>query len=84
MTGTKKEQDRQGLFLLWSFQWRKCNKNVNKYIFLNFQFKSPYDPDIWTHVISRFSGLVLTTIKYNAKAAVWEYEGRIYERKTTL
>jgi len=55
-----------------------------KYIFLNFQFKSPYDPDIWTHVISRFSGLVLTTIKYNAKTAVWEYEGRIYERKTTL
>lgn len=39
MTDTKKktEQDRQGLFLLWSFQWRKCNKNVNKYIFLNFE-----------------------------------------------
>ncbi|OPZ88372.1 MAG: Pilin accessory protein (PilO) [Firmicutes bacterium ADurb.Bin419] len=55
-----------------------------KYIFMNFKFNSPYDPDIWTHVISRFSGLVINKINYNTKTKIWEYEGRIYERKTTL
>lgn len=50
----------------------------NVYRSVKFNFNSSYNPVVWSEMLTKFSGLEITNIKYNTDTAVWEYEGAIY------
>ena len=45
---------------------------------LRFSFNSDYNPLHWAELLTKYSGLEITMIKYNPDSDVWSYEGAIY------
>ncbi len=43
---------------------------------INFVINSTYDPEVWSKMLTKFSGLKINNIRYNN--GVWNYEGTIY------
>ena len=56
--------------------WTSPQNNVYKS--LKFGFTSNHDPLQWIDLLINFSGLRITTIKYDINQRVWSYEGAIY------
>ncbi|MBQ7303974.1 MAG: type 4b pilus protein PilO2 [Alphaproteobacteria bacterium] len=56
--------------------WTSPQKNVYKSI--KFSFTSNHDPAQWLDLLMKFSGLKITTIKYDINSRNWYYEGAIY------
>lgn len=52
----------------------KAGDKVYKY--LGFKINSPYDPDVWKPLLTKFSGLKVNNIRYGN--GTWNYEGIIY------
>jgi hypothetical protein len=50
----------------------------NVYRFLKFKFSSYNNPIVWNDLLTKFSGLSVTSIKYNLRNETWDYEGAIY------
>ncbi len=50
----------------------------NVYRSVKFKFSSNYNPEIWSGLLTKFSGLKINLIKYNPDTGVWYYEGAIY------
>lgn len=45
---------------------------------VKFTFSSVNNPIVWRDLLTKFSGLEISIIKYNAKSEKWYYEGAIY------
>ena len=45
---------------------------------LKFSFMSSHNPMRWAELLTKYSGLEITMIKYNPDNDVWSYEGAIY------
>jgi len=58
--------------------WTSPQKNVYKSI--KFSFTSNHDPLQWADMLQQFSGLRITTLKYDTNNHNWYYEGAIYVR----
>ncbi len=56
--------------------WTSPQKKVYKSI--KFSFSSNHDPSQWLDLLINFSGLRITTIKYDINNRNWYYEGAIY------
>ena len=56
--------------------WTSPQKNI--YRSVKFSFSSKHDPKEWFDVLTKFSGLTLNVIKYDAHSNSWHYEGAIY------
>lgn len=56
--------------------WTSPQKNVYKSV--KFSFTSNHDPQQWADLLMKFSGLKITTIKYDINSRNWHYEGAIY------
>ena len=57
-------------------KWTSPKKNV--YSSIKFSFYSKHDPLQWLDLLTKFSGLKITTIKYDTNNNNWYYEGAIY------
>ncbi len=53
-----------------------------EYPYLRFGFTSLFDPPLWSAVLTRISGLEITSIKYDPNSKIWGYEGKVYVLKT--
>jgi hypothetical protein len=53
-------------------------EDVQKYKVVKFTFQSQQNPLIWLEILTKFSGLQISMIKYNAESGIWNYEGAIY------
>ncbi|MBQ8870125.1 MAG: type 4b pilus protein PilO2 [Alphaproteobacteria bacterium] len=56
--------------------WTSPQKNIFKSI--KFSFSSNHDPLQWLDLLTKFSGLRITTMKYDINNNNWYYEGAIY------
>ena len=56
--------------------WTSPQGNVYRY--MTFAFSSKHDPIVWTDLLTKFSGLMVNTIKYDTNTNSWHYEGAIY------
>jgi len=56
--------------------WTSPKKTVFKSV--KFSFSSNHDPLQWIDLLTKFSGLKITTIKYDINNNNWYYEGAIY------
>ena len=56
--------------------WTSPQKNIYKSV--KFSFSSNHDPRQWLDLLMKFSGLKITTIKYDTNSSNWYYEGAIY------
>lgn len=45
---------------------------------VNFTFSSVNNPIVWRDLLTKFSGLEISMIKYNKQTEKWDYEGAIY------
>lgn len=45
---------------------------------IKFKFSSGYNPQIWSNLLTDFSGLEINSIQYDPASGVWSYEGAIY------
>ena len=45
---------------------------------IKFKFSSGYNPEIWSNLLTDFSGLEINSIQYDPASGVWNYEGAIY------
>ena len=45
---------------------------------IKFKFTSTYNPEIWSGLLTDFSGLEINSIQYSPANGVWSYEGAIY------
>lgn len=54
------------------------NGEAQKYKIVKFTFQSQQNPLIWLDILTKFSGLQVNMIKYNADTGTWNYEGAIY------
>lgn len=54
------------------------DREAKEYKLVTFKFSAPQNPLIWRDILTKFSGLVMHTIKYDTKAGLWNYEGSIY------
>lgn len=61
---------------LTSFSFTSQQGNV--YRSVRFRFTSGNNPTVWDELLTKFSGLEITMIKYNTSSETWEYEGAIY------
>ncbi|MFV0627061.1 MAG: type 4b pilus protein PilO2 [Alphaproteobacteria bacterium] len=61
---------------LTSFSYTSPQNNV--YSSVKFTFKSDNNPLVWRELLTKFSGLDITMIKYNVSDDTWDYEGAIY------
>lgn len=50
----------------------------NTYRAVKFKFVSNNNPLVWNELLTKFSGLNITMIKYDTNSETWEYEGSIY------
>lgn len=50
----------------------------NVYRSVKFKFSSSYNPIRWRDLLTKFSGLEMSTIQYNPDNGEWNYEGAIY------
>lgn len=48
------------------------------YRLVGFSFSSMQNPLKWQDILTKFSGLTITTIRYDTTNAMWQYEGAIY------
>ena len=48
------------------------------YKMVKFSFSSPQNPMVWRDILTKFSGLVITNIRYDTQNGIWYYEGTIY------
>lgn len=48
------------------------------YRLVGFSFSSMQNPLKWQDVLTKFSGLTITNIRYDTTSAMWQYEGAIY------
>ena len=56
--------------------WTSPQNNIYKSV--KFSFTSNHDPLQWIDLLINFSGLKITTIKYDTNSHNWSYEGAIY------
>jgi hypothetical protein len=56
--------------------WTSPQGNIYKSV--KFSFTSNHDPLQWLDLLMKFSGLKITTIKYDINNSNWYYEGAIY------
>ncbi len=61
---------------LSSFAYTSPEQNV--YRSVRFKFSSIHNPSVWSDLLTKFSGLDITMIRYNTGNKTWEYEGAIY------
>ena len=61
---------------LSSFAYTSPEQNV--YRSVQFKFSSIHNPSVWSDLLTKFSGLDITMIRYNTRDKTWEYEGAIY------
>lgn len=61
---------------LTSFSFTSAQGNT--YRSVKFKFTSGNNPVVWVDLLTKFSGLEITMIKYNTSSDTWEYEGAIY------
>lgn len=61
---------------LSSFAYTSPEQNV--YRSVQFKFSSIHNPSVWSDLLTKFSGLDITMIRYNTGNKTWEYEGAIY------
>lgn len=61
---------------LTSFSYISPQNNTYKSV--KFTFKSNNNPLVWKDLLTKFSGLDITMIKYNVSDDTWDYEGAIY------
>lgn len=50
----------------------------NIYRFIGFRFSSTYNPEVWSGLLTKFSGLEIKVINYSPSTNIWTYEGAIY------
>ncbi len=50
----------------------------NTYRSVKFKISSIQNPMVWNDLLTKFSGLEISMIKYNVDTKIWEYEGTIY------
>ena len=48
------------------------------YRMIGFSFVSNHNPTMWMDVLTKFSGLTISSIKYDTTNSMWSYEGAIY------
>ena len=48
------------------------------YKMVQFTFSSEQNPLVWKDLLTKFSGLTITNIRYDSQSAIWHYEGAIY------
>ena len=48
------------------------------YKMVKFSFSTPQNPMMWRDILTKFSGLVITNIRYDTQNGTWYYEGTIY------
>lgn len=48
------------------------------YKIVMFSFSAPQNPMVWRDILTKFSGLAITNIKYDNLNGIWHYEGMIY------
>ncbi len=48
------------------------------YRMVKFSFSTVQNPSLWLDLLTKFSGLTITNIKYNTDNNIWQYEGAIY------
>ena len=58
--------------------WTSPQKKIYKSVKIS--FNSKHNPLQWLDLLINFSGLKVTTIKYDPKTNNWQYEGAIYVR----
>ncbi len=56
--------------------WTSPQGNVYKSVY--FSFVSNHDPKQWADILTKFSGLTISVIKYDVNNNSWYYEGAIY------
>ncbi|MDD4556140.1 MAG: type 4b pilus protein PilO2 [Alphaproteobacteria bacterium] len=61
---------------LTSFSYKSPQNNT--YRSVKFTFNSNSNPLVWRDLLTKFSGLDITMIKYNVGNETWDYEGAIY------
>ena len=57
-------------------EYTSNRKNI--YRFIKFKFSSVNNPMVWKDLLTKFSGLEISMIKYNNNGNLWDYEGVIY------
>jgi len=45
---------------------------------VKFSFSVPQNPTVWRDILTKFSGLIITNIKYDSISGIWNYEGLVY------
>lgn len=53
-----------------------------RYGILEYKITSNNDPLNWVELLMKFSGLTVSTVRYDINARNWQYEGEIYELQT--
>lgn len=58
----------------------RYNKRASpqNYKAVKFSFSAPQNPMVWRDILTKFSGLAVTNIKYDSLNGIWYYEGIIY------
>ena len=63
---------------------KQTNKGKGKkvkpitYNTVKFSFSAPQNPTVWQDILTKFSGLIITNIKYDSVNGIWNYEGLVY------
>jgi len=56
---------------------RKKSKPI-VYNIVRFSFSASQNPLVWRDILTKFSGLIITNIKYDSISGIWNYEGLVY------
>lgn len=57
---------------------RGRNAKPVTYNTVKFSFSVPQNPTVWRDILTKFSGLIITNIKYDSVNGIWNYEGLVY------
>jgi hypothetical protein len=60
----------------------RIKQKETKHKTVSYKFSSVYDPPMWSALLGKISGLTIDVIDYSAKDGKWNYEGKIYVRKS--
>ena len=59
-------------------RFQQNEEKAKEYKTVSFTFSAPQNPLVWQDILTKFSGLVMYTIKYDTITSMWTYEGAIY------